>query len=449
VSVRFAQTLGRTQQAVRSQPWHSRLEAVTVIRDVKGQIHLFLEGYRPEEQQRQQLHAALSDGDALGPYWTGDLWLPDPPALAMAEMIRDQRSVLPGEAGDPRWYVLERHIAKQSWTGGAGVTEGPWPLEEVYAGRAPAVAAFLSFKGGVGRTTTVASVALVLTRCGHRVALLDLDLEAPGLASMFLPPGDDRPGVVDYLIEKPVQGEAWRVREGLYSVTDPIAISEGGAPLRLLPAGNVDQDYLEKLSRVDVQNLSEGHLARTLRQLLRELRSEIAELDFILIDARAGLHELGGLALSELAHVAVLFGIQSAQSWAGLRLLIRRLAKPDQEQGMPVILVHALAPLLEQAGGETERRKFSETAYDLFSDLYYRQGEVPGLSDPDQPHVPLAIPWLPELRGEVSLSVDTHGSERVRSSVERLTSGSYFELAQRLCLLMGRNLRPGAASSPR
>ena len=40
---------------------------------------------------------------------------------------------------------------------------------------------FWSFKGGGGRTLTLANVASVLARLGKRVLCLDLDLEAPGL----------------------------------------------------------------------------------------------------------------------------------------------------------------------------------------------------------------------------------------------------------------------------
>ena len=42
-----------------------------------------------------------------------------------------------------------------------------------------------SFKGGVGRTTALVATALTLARNGQRVAIVDLDLEAPGLSTMF------------------------------------------------------------------------------------------------------------------------------------------------------------------------------------------------------------------------------------------------------------------------
>jgi len=122
MSVRFSQTLQRTYEAVRGQPWHAQLQAVTIVRDVKGQIHLFLEGYQPRNDEQAQLSQALSGEQCIGPYWTGDIWpaegKKDRPASAMSEMIRDQRGAAPWETGasPPLWYVLERHAAKQSWT---------------------------------------------------------------------------------------------------------------------------------------------------------------------------------------------------------------------------------------------------------------------------------------------------------------------------------------------
>jgi len=323
MSVRFSETLQRSREVLQAQPWCARLDSITIVRDVRGQIHLFLEGYRPNDQERSVLQEALAAPDALVPYWTGDVWLPSPdpraPASALSDMISKQRSALPGWTSPPRWHILERHIAKQSWTERPSSPEPPWPVANVYSGVAPVIVAFFSFKGGLGRTTTAVATSLVLAQFGHRVALIDLDLEAPGLASMFLGESDDRAGVIDYLIEKPVQRDDWHLRECVHSVTEPHLIGDEGAPLRLLPAGNIDADYLEKLSRVDVQNLEGGRLTEILRQLLQELRGEVAGgLDFVLLDARAGLHELGGLALCELAHAAVVLGIHSSQSWAGL-----------------------------------------------------------------------------------------------------------------------------------
>ena len=46
---------------------------------------------------------------------------------------------------------------------------------------------FYSYKGGTGRTLLVANLAVYAARLGQTVAMVDLDLEVPGLAYKFLP----------------------------------------------------------------------------------------------------------------------------------------------------------------------------------------------------------------------------------------------------------------------
>ncbi|EDN70889.1 ATP-binding protein, Mrp/Nbp35 family [Beggiatoa sp. PS] len=62
---------------------------------------------------------------------------------------------------------------------------------------------FYSYKGGVGRTTALIQTAFQLTRAGKRVALVDMDVEAPGLQAL-LPPTDTplEEGLIDYLWER-------------------------------------------------------------------------------------------------------------------------------------------------------------------------------------------------------------------------------------------------------
>src|SRR5687767_10456659 len=46
---------------------------------------------------------------------------------------------------------------------------------------------FYSFKGGVGRSMTLANVAAWLSKWGQRVLIVDWDLEAPGIEKYFQP----------------------------------------------------------------------------------------------------------------------------------------------------------------------------------------------------------------------------------------------------------------------
>src|SRR5581483_2120938 len=49
-------------------------------------------------------------------------------------------------------------------------------------GKGPFIVTFYAFKGGVGQSTSLALVANSLVTRGHRVVMIDFDLEAPGLS---------------------------------------------------------------------------------------------------------------------------------------------------------------------------------------------------------------------------------------------------------------------------
>ena len=85
---------------------------------------------------------------------------------------------------------------------------------------------FYSYKGGTGRTLLVANTALFLASAGSRVAVMDLDLEAPGLPYKFGLKTDENwdsgPGVVGHLA---------LYLEGKISEVDVSAIKQDLPPL--------------------------------------------------------------------------------------------------------------------------------------------------------------------------------------------------------------------------
>lgn len=60
---------------------------------------------------------------------------------------------------------------------------------------------FHSYKGGVGRTSSLINTAISLTKVGKKVGILDLDLDAPGIALKLDKESDIKSGFVDYLME--------------------------------------------------------------------------------------------------------------------------------------------------------------------------------------------------------------------------------------------------------
>lgn len=99
-------------------------------------------------------------------------------------------------------------------------------------------------------------------------------------------------------------------------------------------------------------------------------------LDFILLDARAGFNDLGGLAIADLSHAAVIFGTQSHQSWAGLTHVVRRIARPLAPEQLPLLLIHAMAPPLTTPGREQELTEFRDRAYTVAAERRLSQNEA-------------------------------------------------------------------------
>lgn len=373
---------------------------VCLLFDLQGRIRILAELGDEHDPKAFEQQIASQISAIAGAFWAAEIWFDRPSSHPISSKAapsekalfeaawREARAEPSGQAFS---FVLDRRFSKESWFDTA--SSAPWPLNP----KTPPIISFYSFKGGVGRTTALASIAIQCARAGKRVLLLDFDLEAPGLGSVFPPPGGQlEVGLVDYLLERPVVGAAFNVNEILYVFDDKKVVSTG--EIRVVPAGQVDLSYLEKLSRLDYHRMAQAadpQATPPLHQLLKELRLVLAP-DLILIDSRAGLHDLGGLALSALAHSHVLFGLDSEQSWAGLRIAIshlgraRILAKEIQRDCL--IVQSQVRP---QEGRSESEQRFRRKSYEVFSADYYDEPSnvnaewpVPDEMAEDEPHFP-------------------------------------------------------------
>jgi cellulose biosynthesis protein BcsQ len=236
-----------------------------------------------------------------------------------------------------RWRIVERRL-KPGWLGSSSTLE-PWSLNDGHP-----VIAFYSFKGGVGRTTSLVSCALQLAEQGKRVAILDLDLEAPGLGPL-LDVTTER-GVLDALVDDLATGRTHL--DGLHG--SPVVLGAAVADkIDVFPAGNLDTRFLEKLARLDFSTAGPWGdnesipVHRALKALLAAVRTEIRP-DYILLDSRAGFHDLAGLSLHGLSHVDVLVTRASEQGYRGLELTMAALARRKREEKLRCVTVHGFAP---------------------------------------------------------------------------------------------------------
>lgn len=283
---------------------------------------------------------------------------------------------------------------------------------------------FYSYKGGVGRTLVVANVAKYLAQFGLRVAALDLDLEAPGLWHKFaLDNGDISrgPGVADYIAYFLEHGSPPPELEPYLASVPPPA--GGPEPIKLISAGEAPAaSYWDTLSGIDWHKLLYSPAAPGVL-LFEDLKTRIeAELtpDYLLIDARTGMTEMGGIATSLLADVVVTLTLNSREHLEGIRSVLRSITKTRRANGdNPVQLEVALARL--PATSDDVVRKAQKSAFDY-------------LTEPaDDPLDTLALSEILVLHTEPSLQEQEHlliGAE-LRADTEQPLLADYLRLFAR------------------
>jgi len=365
-----------------------------VIRDIQGRIRIGLD--QGDKKKHEELATRLVAHITKLSAFTGDTGK----AVLFPDDFFDPDSVFknpdildfyyPGTERPIR--LLDRQVVGQDWLRPAG-----------FQSRIPRLV-FFGLKGGVGRSTALTILAYNLARVGKRVLLIDFDLESPGLSGLLLPP--DRLadfGVVDWFVEDAV-GQGSMVLQRMIAVSPLSEHTQG--EIRVAAAMGLSENfYLAKLSRVYAETPRQEKIerfAQRTHRLLEELENQ-EKPDVILIDSRAGLHDLAAVSIVGLATDVLLFGADSAQTWQGYQLLFSHWqAYPAVLQAVRdrLIMVEALFPELDQA---ERAESFLEHAYTLFSETIYERIE-PGVEadsdvfnfdihDAAAPHYPLRIKW--------------------------------------------------------
>lgn len=363
------------------------IERYCIVRDVRGRVRLIIEPKKDAIIALEVLQTTLFV--KLGRYFVN----PIVSAAANGEMQRlatlileqaknkwpagwprSVRNVLGGadtsiEAGT-RWTGIERTIGKEAWLT-TTPPKPPWPLIK---GRTPPIVTFHSFKGGVGRTTLVATYAILLASRTPRprIAVVDLDLEAPGVGSLF--GVSTERGVLDVLVDHIATGGI--DLDGASSLAQVDVAVDGS--ITVFPAGRVDDVYVQKLARLDFSSTEPGEDNPVGMALTAMLKSMRAQFDIILLDARAGLHGLAGMSLHGLAHVDVLVFRGTTQNLAGLAQTLRTLGSRD---AIKLVLVETLLPANEEESFRLRRERTRSTVYDMLCEHVYEENDPPQLGD--------------------------------------------------------------------
>lgn len=181
---------------------------------------------------------------------------------------------------------------------------------------------FYSYKGGVGRTLALANVGALLSLWGYKVLCVDWDLEAPGLHLYFDRWIDDRsaPGLVELVESCAADCDAdW------HNHVTPVKLPEAAGSLDLIAAGRFDESYVRRMQELDWETLYSKH---RLGEWIESLRNAWKEAyDFILIDSRTGVTDIGGICTIQMPDQLVLLFTANHQNLQGVMDVARRAAE--------------------------------------------------------------------------------------------------------------------------
>jgi len=193
-------------------------------------------------------------------------------------------------------------------------------------------------------------------------------------------------------------------------------------------------DYLPKLSRCYTQT-TEGADSWGERLERLVLAGEAAEQpDVVMLDSRAGLHDIAAAAVTRMDAQSLLFAVDSPQTWRAYSFLFQHWSRHPQLAAVRDRL-QIVAAMVPETGRDEHLRRFRQNAWDVFREHLYEEA-APGaaevfnfdLNDEDAPHYPLPIYWH---RGLLEFApAGPNGSLEERTAQEAL--GVFMDHVDRL-----------------
>ncbi|XGC79836.1 KGGVGR-motif variant AAA ATPase [Bdellovibrio bacteriovorus] len=237
---------------------------------------------------------------------------------------------------------------------------------------------FYSYKGGVGRTSALVNSALLRAISGDRVVVIDFDLEAPGMWSYVKNIAehtkskvelDNRSGVLEYLYDN-IKGAQPTVslKKSAISCED-LGLKLDGK-IWFIGAGNTsDSEYSKKLNSLNWTEIFErSHGELILENFKKQIIAEFDGPDYVFIDSRTGITEVGGICTRYLADLVVTLSSLNDQNILGTSKIVKAFKKAQ----IPTILVASNVPVGLPWGENqifTERISFFKKYFESKPDL--------------------------------------------------------------------------------
>jgi MinD-like ATPase involved in chromosome partitioning or flagellar assembly len=231
------------------------------------------------------------------------------------------------------------------------------------------VVTFYSYKGGMGRSTTLVAYAMYCAMHEKKkIVILDCDFEAPGYLNFFNLSNNPRllsgevNGIVEYLLDSEFEAGNINLKDNYtVSVSDEYS---GEGEIIMMPAGNLNEDriisdlkdfdgnsisthkdhYIETLARLDISR--NESILNNFNKLLLKIEKELQP-DLILIDSRTGFNDVFGITALHLSKCIVAFFGSSEQTKPGLKFLLDKYNKikiNEPDRNLNLILINSILP---------------------------------------------------------------------------------------------------------
>lgn len=348
-----------------------------IIQNVYGNIIVYV-----DTSQRELVERVTEELNSVIDAWLNTCELIEENFFAKTEIELWKQDSTPVRE---RVWVFEKYITNVYWDAKKRRKE-----KCLLSGK---LVSFYSFKGGVGRTTTMMMSAIGIARRGKKVVMLDFDLEAPGISSFFPEEALSRYGILDFFLESNVYPEEINIDEYLYPVGEYCNVNQFGGEIYILPAvGMAAQDdvdaYRKNLMRFDMDVPAYEEEKTPVDVLLSKIDSFLKP-DYIFIDTRSGIHQIGGITLTRYSDLALLFFYGSRQNIEGMRMTLPIL----KSSNTPFLLINSKVPVNESLA-QIEKKMYIEGAYNALSkcDTEYRENAIL-LDDEAAEHYPIHITY--------------------------------------------------------
>jgi cytochrome c-type biogenesis protein CcmH/NrfG len=232
----------------------------------------------------------------------------------------------------------------------------------------PYIFTFYSYKGGVGRSMALMNVAYTLAGRGRHVLVVDMDLEAPGLSGFLHrseelaePEAAHPKDILTLLGEAARALRAGGAAEEMAQRLPPLAHYIRAVAEKRLEAlqpklgklGRLDvlgtdlaRDYLGRLAQLDLKDLPQDRLIALSRLLHHYFKAQRfphrpfgvetfepplqTSYDYVLVDSRTGITEIGGLCVGPLAdRLVVITGLNDQNVHGTLDFLKEAGIQPE------------------------------------------------------------------------------------------------------------------------